>query len=75
MATNFTVQLTQIQDLEDDVHLKCSRVSENKFTVYGKNCSFYWTVYGQREQIETELSKLTTKVEGDGPYKWIHSTF
>jgi hypothetical protein len=73
LAKNFTVQLTQIDDIdsEEDVHLKCSRVSKNKFNVYGKNCSFYWIVYGERLEIETEPLKLTTEVKGDGPYKWI----
>jgi hypothetical protein len=74
LATNYTTHLTPIYDDNDDeqINLKCSRVKNNKFTVYGKNCSFYWLVYGERFKIDTEPLKINTSVKGEGPYKWIN---
>ena len=75
LATNFTIHLTPIyEELDEEpspIPLKCSRVKDNKFNVYGQNGSFYWTVYGKRQDIEIEPLKATAKVEGNGPYKWI----
>jgi hypothetical protein len=74
LATNYTTHLTPIYDDNEDeqINLKCSRVKDNKFTVYGKKCSFYWIVYGEREKINVEPLKKYTSVKGEGPYKWIH---
>ena len=76
LATNFTIQLTPIYEEPDEEQtlppcLKCSRVKDNQFNVYGKNGSFYWSVYGKRQDIDIEPLKVNTKVEGNGPYKWI----
>ena len=73
LASNFTVQITDIYNEETNVTnvYSASRVKNNLFTVYGKNGSFYWTVYGERIQIETEPNKSDVIVNGDGPYKWI----
>lgn len=74
LATNYTTHLTPIYDDNEDeqINLKCSRVKDNKFTVYGKKCSFYWVVYGERVKINVEPLKIHTSVKGEGPYKWIH---
>jgi hypothetical protein len=73
LATDFTVNLTPIYDEKtiDNINLKSSRVKNNKFTVYGPNCEFFWTVYGNRGNINVEPLKSETDVKGSGPYKWI----
>jgi len=73
LASNFTVNITPIYDenTEENLNLKCSRVLNNKFNVYGKNCSFFWLVYGKRLPIEVEPYKSKINVKGDGPYTWI----
>ena len=73
LASNFTVNITPIYDenTEENLNLKCSRVVNNKFNVYGKNCSFYWHVFGKRLPIEVEPYKKNINVKGDGPYTWI----
>jgi hypothetical protein len=73
LASNFTVNITPIyhENAEENFNLKCSRVVNNKFNVYGKNCSFFWLVYGKRLPIEVEPYKKNTNVKGDGPYTWI----
>lgn len=73
LATEFTVQITRIFDtLENkDITYQTSKVKDNKFTVYGKNGEFFWTVYGKRNEIVVEVSKSDVSLKGDGPYKWI----
>jgi len=78
LASNFTIQITPIYDenLESNEivinkNYYAGLVKNNSFTVYGNNGSFYWHVYGERLQIETEPYKNTVIVNGDGPYKWI----
>ena len=73
LASNFTVNITQIYDeiSEDNQNLKCSRVLNDKFNVYGKNCSFYWHVFGKRLSLEVEPFKNNVNLKGDGPYTWI----
>lgn len=77
LAYNFTIQITSIynEDLMDDSserNYKAGNVVDNSFKVYGnKNGSFYWTVYGERDQIEVEPLKNNTMVKGTGPYTWI----
>ena len=73
LARNFSVQVTQIHEYTEtkNVSLRTSRVTDNKFTVYGENSSFFWTVYGEREVFETEPLKINTLLKGSGPYKWI----
>ena len=41
------------------------------FTVYGKNGSFYWSVYGTRGTISVDPRRDAIRVKGDGPYKYI----
>jgi hypothetical protein len=73
LASNFTVNITQIYDeiSEENQNLKCSRVLNNKFNVYGKNCSFYWHVFGKRLSLEVEPFKNDVNLKGEGPYTWI----
>jgi len=73
IAKNFTVHLTHIYDeasKDESSPLKTTRVVNNQFKVYGKNCAFFWIVYGERLAIDAEPSK-DTPVQGSGPYKWI----
>ena len=70
LATNLTVQVTHIYDGKVKVY-SASRVVNNKFTVYGENGEFYWTVYGKRLSIEVEPHKNSVEVKGEGPYRWI----
>jgi hypothetical protein len=72
-ANNFTIQITPIYegDEDDNLVLKTSRVKNNSFTVYGKNASFYWVVYGQRGSVEVEPKKSDVELRGDGPYKYL----
>ena len=73
LAKDFTIHLTPIYDDNNlqDITLKCSRIKDNKFTVYGKNCNFYWIVYGKRLEVEVEPLKVNLNVKGSGPYTWI----
>lgn len=73
LATEFTVQLTRIFDsLENkDICYQTSKIVDNKFTVYGKNGEFFWTVYGKRKEIIVEIPKNDVSLKGEGPYKWI----
>ena len=73
LARDFTINITQIYDENsvEDIILKCSRVLNNKFNVYGKNCSFFWLVYGKRLSLDVEPYKINLNVKGDGPYTWI----
>ena len=73
LASNFTINITPIYDdnAHEDITLKCSRVLNNTFIVYGKNCSFFWHVFGKRLQLEVEPYKNNINVKGDGPYTWI----
>ena len=73
LASNFTINITPIYDdnAHEDITLKCSRVLNNTFIVYGKNCSFFWHVFGKRLPLEVEPYKNNINVKGDGPYTWI----
>ena len=70
LATKLTVQVTPIYNGTVKT-LGVSRVKDNKFTVYGENCEFFWTVFGKRLSFEIEPNKKDVVVKGDGPYKWI----
>ena len=68
--SNFTVQITPIYN--NGIPVICSsEVENNKFTVYGSNCKFFWNVCAQRQSINVEPLKSETEVKGDGPYKYI----
>jgi hypothetical protein len=69
-AYDFTVNLTPVYDGKHHL-LSTSLVENNKFTVYGDNCDFFWTVYGKRYDINVEPYKNTVNVKGDGPYLYI----
>ena len=70
LATNLTVQVTPIYNGIVKT-LGVSRVKSNKFTVYGENSEFFWTVFGKRASLDVEPNKKDVIVKGDGPYKWI----
>jgi len=75
LASNFTVHLTQIYvegETNEDVNFKTTEVVNNSFKVYGKNGSFFWIVYGERNKIEPEVLKTSVEVKGCGPYKWLN---
>jgi hypothetical protein len=69
-ATNLTVQVTPIYNGSVKT-LSVSKVKDNKFTVYGENGEFFWTVFGKRLSLVVEPNKKDVLVKGDGPYKWI----
>lgn len=71
IADNFSVSLTQIADYHYPTFLRASRVINNKFTVYGDACNFWYTVIGTRELIEVEPYKNQVKLSGNGPYKYL----
>lgn len=76
IAVNFSVQLTPIhgssEALAAFVPLTTSPVSaDGQFTVYGRNGSFYWHVYGQRLEMNAEPCKDQVDVRGFGPYTFI----
>lgn len=72
-ATNFSINITPIysDDSDENIVYRTSRVKDNAFTVYGKNGSFYWIVYGQRGKVDVEPKKSDVQVSGEGPYKYI----
>jgi hypothetical protein len=72
LATELTVELTPIYS-NDTIYgsiYETSEIENNHFTVYGKNGSFYWTVYGKKNDILIEPDKTNVNVLGEGPYKW-----
>lgn len=70
LATDFTVNITPIFTGKINI-LNSSEVIDNKFTVYGENCKFFWIVYGKRLDIDVELNKSETNVKGQGPYLYV----
>jgi len=72
LATNFSIQVTSIYSKErsEPNLLEVSEIKNNEFTVYGNNGSFYWCVYGKKNDILVEPEKNSIVVNGDGPYKW-----
>ena len=70
LASEFTVNITPIFNGKINT-LNSSEVIDNKFTVYGDNCKFFWVVYGKRLDINVEVNKSETVVKGDGPYLYI----
>ena len=72
LARDFSIQVTSIYSKErsEPNLLEVSEIENNKFTVYGNNGSFYWYVYGKRNDILVEPNKSSIVVNGDGPYKW-----
>jgi hypothetical protein len=70
LATDFTINITPIYNGKINI-LNTSEVIDNKFTVYGENCQFFWVVYGKRLDINVEVNKCETNVKGEGPYLYI----
>jgi len=72
LAADFSIQVTSIYSKErsDPNLLEVTEIENNQFTVYGNNGSFYWYVYGKRNDILVEPNKSSIVVNGDGPYKW-----
>jgi hypothetical protein len=70
LATEFTVQVTPIYNGSVRT-LNVSRISNNKFTVYGDSGEFDWHVYGRRLAVDVEPKKSSANVLGTGPYRWI----
>jgi hypothetical protein len=72
LAVDLTVQITPIyQGKKITTILSATEIIENVFRVYGDNCKFHWTVFGQRAPINVEVDKNAVNIKGDGPYKWI----
>jgi hypothetical protein len=76
IADELTIELTAIHSTGANKSEKriyeTSEFDGNIFTVYGKNGSFYWTVYGKKNEILIEPDKDDVAVYGDGPYKWFY---
>jgi len=75
LATELTVELTSIYSNNNIISTgiyETSEIENNCFTVYGKNGSFYWTVYGKQNDILIEPDKTSVNVCGEGPYKWYY---
>jgi len=72
LATNLSVQVTSIysKDNKSKNVYETSEIENNQFTVYGKNGSFYWTVYGTKDEIQVEPNKSAINVQKNGPYTW-----
>jgi hypothetical protein len=57
------------------VLLGASDVYNGKFEVFSdtsKGAEFFWMVFATRNSIETEPTKESVTVNGDGPYRWIN---
>ena len=72
LATNLSIQVTPIysKGRTDPNIYETSEIEKNQFQVYGKNGSFYWTVYGTKDEIIVEPDKISINVQGIGPYTW-----
>uniref|UniRef100_A0A6C0K241 Uncharacterized protein n=1 Tax=viral metagenome TaxID=1070528 RepID=A0A6C0K241_9ZZZZ len=72
LAKNFSIQVTSIycKGREEPNLFEVSEIENNQFTVYGNNGSFYWYVYGTKNDIAVEPDKSSIVVNGEGPYKW-----
>lgn len=69
-AYDFTIQITAVYDGEMKFY-NFSEITNNQFSVYGKNGKFHWLVHGNRKNIDVEPNKLDVNVNGYGPYLWI----
>jgi photosystem II stability/assembly factor-like uncharacterized protein len=71
-ASDFTIKVTSIYDGNSSNPKVYSpgEIINNRFTVYGENGHFFWTVTGSRGNILVEPEKSSIVVKGDGPYKW-----
>lgn len=74
--TDFTIDITSIGKYNKTIYSvsEVEQIEETgnlKFSVYGSNGSFFWKVFGKRQEIEVEPSKSDVIVKGDGPYTYI----
>ena len=69
-ARDFTIKVTSIHDGTPPKIYSPGEIINNRFTVYGRNGSFYWTVTGRRGNIIVEPNKSDIIIKGDGPYRW-----
>ena len=69
-ARDFTIKVTSIYDGTPPKTYSPGEIINNRFTVYGGNGCFYWTVTGRRGNIIVEPNKSDIIVKGDGPYRW-----
>lgn len=80
LGTNFTISVSPILDFYSKLSdiengspiIGVSEVLENKFRVFGRSTKFYWHAFAKRENIQVEVSKSNTNIQGNGPYKWIN---
>jgi hypothetical protein len=73
IAIDLSVEITSIYSHTSSPNVyETSEIENNKFIVYGKNGSFYWTVYGKKDDIIIEPNKNDIEVRGNGPYKWYY---
>jgi hypothetical protein len=72
-ATDFTVHLTPVYCGKGPIPtVAASPIESGKFTVYSTSpTDFHWIVYGKRQSIQVEPMKATSKLQGDGPYRWL----
>jgi hypothetical protein len=71
LATELTVELTSVySNTNAPCIYETTEIENNQFTVYGKNGSFYWTVYGKKNELLIEPDKNSINVRGEGPYTW-----
>jgi len=71
---NFSINLTPIKNMNKSrskLPLEVSEVKNNKFSVYGEPCSFYWLVHATRLNIEVEPLRSDVTLKGDGPYTYL----
>ena len=69
-ARDFTIKVTSIYDGTPPKTYSAGEIINNRFTVYGGNGYFYWTVTGRRGNIIVEPNKSDIIVKGDGLYRW-----
>lgn len=72
IAHNFTIEITTLYNAlhKKQVVYRVSPVKNNAFIVHGENGSFYWTVFGERQRLQTTILK-NTPIHGDGPYTYV----
>jgi hypothetical protein len=62
----------QCNDTINPLGVSYKLVKEGKFIVTSPNeCTFSWSIYGQRLNFDVEPLKESINIKGDGPYKWI----
>jgi len=72
IGKNYSINITRIfSGIKVNEQYETSEINDNIFTVYGPNGSFYWIVYGEREEINVEPYKNEVNIEGNGPYKYV----